>query len=391
VVAGGPTPEDAAGRARVPELDGLRGVAILLVVFFHATIVGSGTPTGALLHGVFRNFGWTGVDLFFVLSGFLITGILVDSRDAPRALRHFYARRALRIFPVYYGFLILVFLIVPRVAPGALSVGDDAVFYWVYLQNFAVAAQGDWVHSRFLNLFWSLAIEEQFYLVWPWVVHALGRRALLRVCLAMIAGSLALRVVLVAADVAPVAIYVLTPARLDGLAAGALVALALRSSGGTVRLAAAAPYAAVLSGIGILALVVWQRGFSYKLPGTATAGLTLLAVFFAALLVLTLRGAPQGPLRRLLGTAPLRAWGRTSYAVYVTHQVVLVLATLAWVRLFFEPHAPGAGELTLQITVYATVLPGCWLVGEASWRWVEAPLLRWKRRFPLAGAAKPPS
>ena len=386
MVAGGPRPEQAAGEARVPELDGLRGVAILLVVFFHATIVGSATPAEALLHGVFRNFGWTGVDLFFVLSGFLITGILVDSRDAPNALRHFYARRALRIFPVYYGFLILVFLIVPRVAPGALSVGDDAIFYWVYLQNFATAAQGDWVHSRFLNLVWSLAIEEQFYLVWPWVVRALAPRTLLRVCLAMIAGSLALRVALVAADVAPVAIYVLSPARLDGLAAGALVAVALRSPGGAARLRAAAPGAAALSGIALLALVFWQRGFSYQLPGTATAGLTLLAVFFASLLVLTLRSRPQGPLRRLLATAPLRAWGRTSYAIYVTHQVVLVLATLAWVRLFFEPHAPGASELALQLAVYATVLPGCWLLGEASWRWLETPILRWKRHFSMGGA-----
>jgi peptidoglycan/LPS O-acetylase OafA/YrhL len=374
---------------RLPALDGLRGVAILMVLLFHTTFVRSGSVAEAVLHGLFRNFGWCGVDLFFVLSGFLITGILWEAKGGSHYFRNFYARRVLRILPVYYGYVLLLFLIAPRVSARALDVGDDAVFYWIYLQNFATAAAGDWVHSRFLNLFWSLAVEEHFYLVWPWVVLALRRRRLMALCGALALGSLGLRVALSAAGVAPVAIYVLTPTRLDGLAVGALLALAARGEGGVARLVRPARAAAAASGAGLLVLVAWQRGFSFLLPGTLTLGLGLLALFFGAILVLALGASAEGRVSRALSSRALRAFGRYSYALYVIHQAVFVVSAWVLANYVFEPLFPAASLLALQLAVYALALGLAFLLAAASWRFYEEPLLRLKRFFPtrpLAGA-----
>ncbi|MGH0031967.1 MAG: acyltransferase family protein [Myxococcota bacterium] len=372
---------------RVPALDGLRGVAILMVLFFHATVV---EPEGALeglVYGAFRNFGWAGVDLFFVLSGFLITGVLLDAKRGPRPLRSFYARRVLRIFPVYYGFLALAFLLAPAFAGDAFRPGDDAVWYWLYLQNFATAAAGDWSHGRFLNLFWSLAIEEQFYLLWPWVVLRCDLATLRRVCVAAFAASLALRCALVLHDAAPVAVYVLTPARLDGLAAGAFVAVAARQSGGLAVWQDVARRVAWGCAAGVAGLVVWQRGFDYALPGTATLGLGLLALGFAAALVRLQDGGAPSATRRLIEGRGLRLFGRTSYALYVIHQVVLVVATRWLAEQVFARHWPDAPLLALQVAVWTTAIGGSLLLAMASWRFVEAPILGLKRHFPYTREA----
>ena len=113
----------------IPALDGVRGLAILLVLFYHTTIVEPGPWWATMLHATCRNFGWTGVDLFFVLSGFLITGILVDAKGRPNFLRNFYARRVLRIFPLYYAYLFAVLLIGPTLSTEfarSVRVGDEA-------------------------------------------------------------------------------------------------------------------------------------------------------------------------------------------------------------------------------------------------------------------------
>ncbi|HEV2844590.1 MAG TPA: acyltransferase, partial [Thermoanaerobaculia bacterium] len=224
---------------RLPALDGLRGLAILLVLLLHFTVYGGPPATEGIDKLFYRaaQAGWIGVDLFFVLSGFLITGILYDAKGGENYFRSFYARRVLRIFPLYYGALAVFLLLVPALRPGSF-------WHWTYLSNVQIAREG-WPDSGALGHFWSLAVEEQFYLFWPVAVLLLARRSLMAACWVCLAGSLLLRVGLHLAD-QETAAFVLTPARLDSLAAGALLALAARGPEG---LAPVARRAGAMAGI----------------------------------------------------------------------------------------------------------------------------------------------
>ena len=197
--------------------------------------------------------GWAGVDLFFVLSGFLITGILLDTKGAPRFFRTFYARRFLRIFPLYYGFLAIAFWVAPLLDPSLGVVPLSAQgWYWAYLSNVQLALAGAWQKPVWIGHFWSLAIEEQFYLVWPFLVYATSAKNLVRVCIALIVAALLTRVALVATGHG-FATYVLTPCRTDALATGALIAALMRTGvageaiarGGRVVAVWAAPWCSV--------------------------------------------------------------------------------------------------------------------------------------------------
>src|SRR5687767_5633954 len=226
----------------VPALDGVRGFAILLVLVLHFSAYGHELPrSGLLIDQLYYRVaaaGWIGVDLFFVLSGFLITGILYDAKGSPHYFRNFYIRRTLRIFPLYYGALILFLVIFPLLWPnhgGLRSMQNDGWWYWTYLSNLKIARDG-WPQFGAIGHFWSLAVEEQFYLIWPLLVLALNRRQLQITCVLCLIAALAVRVVLNAQGNNPAA-FVLTPARLDALAVGAYLALAARGPGGLPRLA----------------------------------------------------------------------------------------------------------------------------------------------------------
>src|SRR4029077_8518462 len=187
-------------RGHLPALDGMRGLAVMMVLVFH--FVGQMLPTNALeraIVGVTKH-GLLGVDLFFVLSGFLITGLLYEAHDKPNYLRNFYMRRVLRIFPLYYGVLALVFfvapLIPPLLGPTLDYLLDRQAWAWLYGINVYLAGHEEWSFS-YLNHFWSLSVEEHFYLVWPFVVLLLARwpRALIAVSLAISLGAMLARVV----------------------------------------------------------------------------------------------------------------------------------------------------------------------------------------------------
>ena len=377
---------DTRPHGRILVLDGLRGIAILLVVFFHFTILGPGPLAHAVLYYSFRNWGWAGVDLFFVLSGFLITGVLLDARaSAPSGrphhyFRNFYGRRTLRIFPVYYAYLVGFVLLAP--AGVRLRVGDELTWFWLFLQNFSIAAHGDFDNGPFLDHFWSLAIEEQWYLFWPLVVLSTTRRRLMAVCVGLVVFSLALRVVLLQAGVSPVAIHVLTPTRLDGLAVGAFLAALARGPGGLHRFVPAARGVAAGSALGLAGVVAWQRGlFFYMLPGTVSVGFTLLALLFGALLVLSVEARADGLAARVLGGRMLRMFGRYSYAIYVVHEAVWVIFILTLEDFGIRPlQAPG--QLRLQLLVYTGALGLSTVIAAASWRFLERPILSLKRYFP---------
>ena len=216
-----------------PALDGLRGVAILAVFFSH---FGGGHKSTNFVIRTWSHIadaGWMGVDLFFVLSGFLITGILLDTANREDKVRNFYARRALRIFPLFYGVLFGFLLLTPVLH---LQWRAGHLLYFFYLSNMIpVLAPGLPAPGTGVSLvhFWSLAVEEQFYLLWPFVVWvAKDRTVLLRICLAIMVSALVLRIVLLSFGVDPLIVYALLFTRADSLICGSALAILVRQPAG---------------------------------------------------------------------------------------------------------------------------------------------------------------
>ena len=399
-----PPPPDPSAPPRDPRLDGLRGVAIGLVFLYHASFFWLAESPGEIALLALPALGLYGVDLFFVLSGFLITGILLRTRGAPGYYGRFYARRSLRIFPAYYAVLLLFLVVFPALTPQAEAFWKpdaerETLWYWTYLSNYQVAATGRF-HHHFLFLAWSLAIEEQFYLVWPALVAWLGRTGLRRLCIGILIGAPLLRAGLLGAGASPLVPYVLTPCRLDALAAGALVALlatapgglaavasrarrlAPAALGGFVALAAAVSFAPALAGGG--APTGLMEGESRLLfytshPAVIVVGYSLLAVGFAAALVAVLT-AGESALARGLAWGPLGTLGRYSYGLYLLHRLGIAVA-----RNFVEPTQAGEWPFALaQIAFWAVSLALSLALAWVSWQVVEAPFLRLKRRFAYA-------
>jgi peptidoglycan/LPS O-acetylase OafA/YrhL len=369
---------------RVPVLDGLRGVAIGVVLVSHLTIYGFDRPSAGLEFWLFRiaQAGWIGVDLFFVLSGFLITGILRRARGTSRYFVTFYMRRALRILPLYAAFLVLACGVLPLMLQNERTAAwrAESLYYWPFLGNVLVATRG-WTPSagQGLNHFWSLAVEEQFYLVWPLVVWGLSRRRLVWVCVGAIGVSIALRVALVSAG-EDLAAYVLTPARMDGLAAGALVALLFEADADAARLRRYARSLLFASTLMIVLLFAVRGGANPEDAPVATLGFALLAWWFASLLAHCLTSDRAG-VTRFVGLAPLRWLGKYSYAIYVLHHPLLFLVNPHWLALTIDQrlHAPHMAQ-ALAVLVLASLCIGLAVV---SWYVLEQPFLRLKERWTM--------
>lgn len=387
-------------RDRLPALDGLRGIAVLLVMFYHFSYAWyfSASPADAA-YARLSGAGWVGVDLFFVLSGFLITGILHDSRERAGYFSSFYARRILRIVPLYYGFVLGVlpltaWLGAPDPAHSLAGLRAQIGWYLSYAVNFMLAFRGGWQAPVLpTGHLWSLALEEQFYLVWPPLVLLLSRRALIRTSGALVAAALLVRVGMRLGGAGEVATYVLPFARMDALLLGALVALVAREMGSVKPLARHAPRVLAVSGVVAAALLASApaRKSSTSLA-VQTVGLTAIAVFFAALLVSAI-AAPEGSRwGRVLRAPSLRTFGKYSYALYIFHPLVkTVLEAAGWGANRFL----GLGgwielPVHLAFTAFGTLvsLAVAWL----SWHLLEKRFLRLKERYttrPRAAEAVP--
>jgi peptidoglycan/LPS O-acetylase OafA/YrhL len=367
----------------IPALDGLRGIAIILVMLHHFTYIRPASGIGEVIGSVLF-FGWSGVDLFFVLSGFLITGILLDTRNSERYFTTFYARRTLRIFPLYYLVLFLALVVLPNfpamhaVVAGPIDVPPQWP-YWLYLTNVAVADRG-WVHG-WVDVAWSLAIEEHFYLVWPLLVWLCPPRLLALLCVVIIVAEPAARINARADDVAAsLSIYVLTWFRLDGLAIGALLALAQRR--GLLPLLDRWMPLVVIAGVaGIIACTIlgghawwWNRRMQQY-------GYSLIAITAGAMLVSAINRPADSAWPQMLSAGWLRAFGKYSYGLYLIHLPVMRVVH-AYVLNPEEYQALGLGPWTAQVLFYGAATAPAFGLAWLSWRLFEAPILKLKARFP---------
>lgn len=378
--AGGPASHLAA-------LDGIRGLAIIMVLFVH--FIGDEIPRTGLERVAVKlaNYGIWGVDLFFVLSGFLITGILFDAKAKPHYFRNFYVRRTLRIFPLYYGVLVLLFGVLPLFAAypaGLAEAGRHEAWLWTYTSNVYLARAGDWA-LPYVSHFWSLAVEEHFYLLWPIVVLVFARKTLLRVCVGVSVFALGLRIALSFAGVGDVALVVLTPCRLDALCIGAFLALASREVGIGEVARATKPWLVALPLL-VLIASAWHAVTHGSLHDVVlpVRG-TLVALSFGALLVKAVVTPPTSLAGRLFQSRAMCFFGKYSYGIYVFHGII---AYALQENGTLDVLAAKLGSHTLAMIVQASAGVGvsC-LVAVASYGLYERHFLRLKDRFAPGSAS----
>jgi len=356
-------------RSYYPALDGLRGLASLLVVIYH--------NFGFINHYFF--FGWIGLDIFFVLSGFLITDILLNTLHRKDYLQNFYMRRMLRVFPIYYAGLILFLVILPRF-PDMMNYFsyyvNNQVYLWTYLQNWLYVFNPPPQHQSILNHLWSLAVEEQFYLLWPLVFLLIKKPkyllALIGLLLVLVIG---LRYWSWTSQVQDLSYYNLyTFTRIDGICIGCMVALLQKINPGFLRKYTAAIVLA-FAGFNFM-FFFFNRENQFTFPYLAIAGYSTVAMLFG-LLVYDIIHERTKLLIRIFSNRILKFFGRVSYGCYIIHWPLYLLLSpylLKWITPYISGHPKE-----FMVSFIATALS--YLLGYLSYRYFESYFLKLKKRF----------
>jgi peptidoglycan/LPS O-acetylase OafA/YrhL len=377
------------GRDYVKSLDGVRGLAILIVLIHNASwIMHSSEALATKLTLAITSTWWIGVSLFFVLSGVLITGILLDTRQSPSYFRSFYVRRALRIFPLYYAVLAVVFWVGPHLIASATwrqSVHDHQIWYWLHLQNWQLRGISGLPH------FWSLAVEEQFYLFWPLVVWLLPVRRLLAFSLLIVATMPLVRLELWHSGLPQGPTYAYAVARWDALALGAVVAILLRDEGWRTWIRSHAPTIGWSALAALVGFVAVHRGFHSGDLLVDVLGQSIVGVLFASLIGTTLlsEGWLGERLERVFCSRWLSFLGKYSYAIYVFHVPLHHLAerhVARWVNAGSPLQSLG------KLLVYdALVLLSSTLLALISWNVLEKRCLQLRDRWAPRSDRSPPA
>ncbi|AMV32753.1 O-acetyltransferase OatA [Pirellula sp. SH-Sr6A] len=358
----------------LPELDGIRGFAILIVTLYRYCKEMDPTASTALAWiKRLSPLGERGVDLFFVLSGFLITGILLRTRDRPHYFRNFMVRRALRIFPLYILALIVCLYVVPRLGgPSSFQVAaGEQVYLWTYISNLRMAWVNEWCFGP-LDHFWSLAVEEHFYLIWPAIVYWIAPKRLFRLCLAWVVLVLVARTFLARDADYGVAVDVHTFFRSDALSLGGMAAIAIYANyQPKVLKTAAAILAPLLFVVGIA--IAWTGKRYFAIPNT------LIPILFVCVLYWMMHRSKHDVWNRITRWSPLRSLGKYSYGMYVIQLPLVTLipasSVLQWV--------PGSGSALVWFYLfYVWILFGLtYVLAWLSYHCFEKHFLAIKKRF----------
>jgi peptidoglycan/LPS O-acetylase OafA/YrhL len=367
--------------SRIPELDGIRGLAILSVLCYHYISIQGLAAPGSIVDRLQRLviLGGTGVDLFFVLSGFLIGGILLDVRDSPRYFSTFYLRRFFRIVPVYFAWItsyILVasfggkYLLALSHSGNTPPLGYFVYNHYIFLQNFYL----DKFHNlagAWFDPTWSLAVEEQFYLVIPLVVFFLSRKSYKAFLLCVIIFEPILRFTLLKMEVLNSGLIgQLTFTRADVLAIGALAALYWREESARAWLQNNSRTIYLTLGILFLAFAAfWKWSPYYRSFAMLTGGYSVIALYYVVLLFATL-SIPGGFANAICRWSWLRKIGTVSYCMYLIH-VVVDVACHAVILHATPVIATPRGAV---VTILAAVLT--FVIAKISWHIFEEPLLK---------------
>ncbi len=372
------SPRAADSSKRIPQLDGLRGLAILQVVLLHYITASNHGPSGTPLAYLTKIFGlgWSGVDLFFVLSGFLIGGILLDARESPRYFQTFYLRRVHRIFPIYYLWVGVYSLLLFGLLVSGTRIWDvqwadfrKIPIYIFYLQNFFYEQRLlQWV---WLSVTWSLAIEEQFYLLCPPLIRFVSRRRLVMILVSAVVLAPVLRgFVFNWGASGPYAAAFLMPCRADALALGVLAAIGWREPAVRAFLArnTVLLYRFLLFFFcGILAML-WS--FLHPLSRvSATIGLSCIDLFYCVLILVVLTDQ-ESVLAGITRWKFLRDLGTISYCVYIIHDTINHLAHRALLHgspRIYDSRGVGVTLLSMGLTFG---------IAKLSWACFEKPLVQ---------------
>lgn len=364
---------------RIPELDGLRGVAILMVLIYHWFIVAGNVPQGVIPHKLLAagTLGWSGVDLFFVLSGFLIGGILLDARGKANYYKAFYLRRFYRIVPIYAVvcllFWICFFLPISKLVP-PFSWLFGATLPWhsylTFTQNFWMA-WNDTMGSRIIDATWSLAVEEQFYLTLPFIVSFAKRKHLAYIVILAIVGAPLLRIFIQSTYAGgAIATYVLTPCRADTLMMGVAAALLVRNQTTWSFLVIHKRLLFLTFGfllLGVVYLTLKQWDFA-SFP-MASIGYSWMGMFYFTVLLIAVVH-PASFLSGILRNRALAEVGTLAYGLYLFHQPILGL--VHGLLRSDTPYLTSIGSVGVTSLAFLIIF----LIAKLSWIYFEQPLVK---------------
>jgi len=376
------SPQENREAKHIPELDGIRGIAILVVLVSHfgSTATGDSASLGKFLNEAF-GLGWIGVDLFFVLSGFLITGILLDSKGSSRYFSNFYARRTLRIFPLYFIYVFVFFHVAMPIGRlthhGEFIDTSGEIWYWLYLANWW---NGSGHSIKYLIHFWSLCIEEQFYFTWPLIVMLANRKALKAICVTFVVLSPVLRVVFTTTGgVPPLYLYNYTPFRMEPIALGALVALLTRETKLPVIVERVMKYLWAPALLAFAGMAIYSGTTGLAAVPISRFGYTCIDLTFASFIFFVAQSVCRNRQVEFLRNGVLRKCGKYSYGMYVLHMPIVIFLSIPLAYFFNRLSMNAPIAKVIVAIVVGTALT--YVAALISWNVLENPFLRLKKRF----------
>lgn len=360
-----------------PALNGLRALAVLGVLIAHCAMIAAvGAPAETLyqsFHLKVMGVGWVGVDLFFILSGFLITGILLDTSEKKSCLRKFYIRRTLRIFPLYY-FVLLLYFSISYLLGNLEHFSAADIMYLLYVGNWDEWAGFDRPYA--LRHLWSLAVEEQFYLIWPALFMISSKYNMAKyVCIFTIIATIIFRIAFVLFDYHDY-IYHITITRGDSLLVGALLAITIKEKGLQYFNVSKSLCVLAIGCVIIAALAYINGSFSGKTPLILMFGLPSLFLIFVPVILLTFLLPRSHMFQHVLSSPVLTFMGRISYGMYVYHWFVIILIyNLNLIPIESYSFWPRQALFLAYATPVTIILS--WI----SYEYIERPILGYKDKW----------